>query len=402
VAEALFGGSVAVAVEDAEEGGRSVGEADGDFGAAFEVVGGGDGPGRAGWAEGSGVGRMGAAEGEEGVVEAADVAVEGRGEDLERPGEGPGTDGMAGFGKGAGAGVGTGGEEGHGGKVFDGPRAEVAEPVAFSMEKGVAEDEPSAGGDDAGGRGEDVSAGGGREFVEDVVEGDDVGGCGREGGVGGVEGRRVGAEGRRRPTGGAEGGEDVAEESEGGTRVVLGGGADCRWRDVCGPSAGEPIEEGEEVAASTGPQREETEGRREGGGREEGEREGLEDLGGAGVGLGGEVEGVGEGFAGGAEVGGGGGGRGGAGGGEAVGQTSDVGKQPVEGVAVGGGAGLGPGHVEPDLLQDGREGDGRGRGENIGGVAVHGSIRWRSSTCFVQGMMWSSQRCSARAGGRSG
>lgn len=39
VAEAFFGGGVAVAVEDAEGGGSGVGEAGGDFGAAFEVVG---------------------------------------------------------------------------------------------------------------------------------------------------------------------------------------------------------------------------------------------------------------------------------------------------------------------------------------------------------------------------
>lgn len=206
-------------MEELEALNFSIRAASGEDGLALGVRGGAHHPDVEG--VGGGGGRRG--EDEEGKGEMVQIAMEGSIENLEGLGGFPSAHIVAGASEGAGEGVRARSEEVEV-EVVQGIGAQVAHVVACLVSEGLAEDEASAWIEGAGGAGEQESPVRGGEFVEDVMEEDDVeffGGGGKF-----FEWCGVGAEGGFGPAGGAEIGEEVVQAPEGGARVVAGGKSD--------------------------------------------------------------------------------------------------------------------------------------------------------------------------------
>jgi len=337
MAELFAAGGIEVAVEELEAVGLSIGTACGAKRLAFGVGGGADDAG----AKRSGGGKGGGAEDEEGVGEVAEIAVEGGIQDLERLGEFPGADVVAGAVEGAGEGVGAGGEDVEA-EVGEGEGAQVAHVVAGIVDERFADDEASVGGEGAGGAGEEGAPEVGRKLIEDVMEEDDIEFSGGDGEL--LEGGGIGAEDGVGPAGLAERGEAVVEAAEGGAGAVADGEGDGAPAQV--------VEEGPRGGAGAAAEVENAQGLAGfGEGREFGE-----DKGEAGIGLGGEetrVGGAGAGIA--AMVRGGGIG---AGDGEAVGEASDVRHHAMEDIADGSAVGFGLGDLEPVCFEFSGVGEG--------------------------------------------
>ena len=200
------------------------------------------------------------------------------------------------------------------------------------MNKGLANDEASAGCQGTGGAGEEGAAGFGGEFVEDVVEENDVELFGISGEFG--EGRWIRAEGDFGPAGAAERSELIVKATQGGAGVIPRGEGDRTRAEV--------IEKGPRSGAGARAEVKNAQGNwgfGEGGEFGENVRK-------AGIGLGRKKEGIGGAGSGIAKVGGrSGGGIGGAGRSETVGEAYNVGEHPVQNVTGGGGVGFGAGDV---------------------------------------------------------
>ena len=335
-------------MEQLEAADESVGAAGGANGLALGVGGGADDARAEGFGGGGGVG----GEHEEGVGEMAQVAIQDGVQDLEGLRELPSADVVAGAFERAGEGVGAGGEDVQM-QILEGVGAQAAHVIAGVVHERLAENQAAAGGEGARGAGEQGAAGFGGQFVEDVVDENDVEFFGVGGEIG--EGIGIGAEGGAGPADAAEFGKQIVEAAQGGPGMVADGKGDGTGAEV--------VEEGPGGGAGARAEVEDAQGLRsfgEGGQFGEDERK-------AGVGLGGEEERVGGAGTGVAQVRGGGGagggrGFGGAGGGEAVGEADDVRPHPVEHVADRGGAGFGLGDLQPVGFEF--DGIGGGHGDN--------------------------------------
>ena len=272
--------------------------------------------------------------------EMAEIAVQGVVEDLEGARKFPGADVMAGFTEGAGEFVGAGGEDVQV-EIGEGVGAQVPQVIAGIAQQRLADNEASPGRERTGGSAQQSAASVGREFVEDIVQEDDVEFFLAGGEV--LQRGAVGAQGGFGPAGGAERGKTIVQAAERGAGTVAGVHGD--------GAAAEVVEEGPGGGAGAGAEIEHTERLRSFGKG----REFSQDMGKARVGLRCEVEGIGDTVASVAEVVTGGlGGR--AGGGEAVGEAADVGQEPLQGVAVGDGPGFGLRGLQPVRFEFGRIG----------------------------------------------
>ena len=371
-------------MEELEAGKRPVGEARGAEGLALGKGGRGDQAGgkRGGVARRSGSG--GGCKGEEGESEVAEIAVEGSGKNLEGAREREGADGVAGLAQRACQFVRTRGQEvevqGVHGVVTPG-----AETVADGADKGFAEEQDAVRGEKARGVLEEGKLFVRGKLVEDVVEDDEVVGVWREVKI--ASGREMGPEEGGGKSGGTESEEGFVKGSKGGTRGVAdvegeggmagGGGAGQRGPGG-GTGASAQVEDTVGTAGVGGTERQLGEHEVHAGVRQRREVEGV----GNGVAGGTEVDGVGggggrrscgrgsrdggrRGIGGRSGLGAGGRGRwhrrgrsplprglggrrqGRAGRGKAVGQAADVGKQALDGIAVGEGPGFALGLSEP-------------------------------------------------------
>ena len=218
-------------------------------------------------------------------------------------------------------------------EVAEGVGAQVAQVVAGRVLEGFARDQPAAGGQRPRGAAEQFAAGGGGEFVQDVVQQDQVVFLLRR-----HEFRERGAMRAQdgfRPAGLAQRGKELMQAAQGGPGMVP--------RGEHGRAGPEVVEQRPGGGAGAGAEIEDAQ--RPGRGRER--RQFGQDVGQARVGLGGEVERIGQAGAGVAQIR-----RAGCGGvrpgrGEAVGEPGDVGEQAVDHVAGGFRAGFGPGHLQP-------------------------------------------------------
>ena len=329
VAEIFSAEGVEVAVKKLNSMRLAIGAAGGTNGLSFGVSGGADDA----CAKESGGGLGFGGEDEQGVGEVAKVTMEDRVENLEGLGEFPGADIVAGAIEGTGKGVGAGSENVKV-EIFDGVGAQAAHVVAGIVNKGLADDQASAGCQGARGAREERSAGFRGELVEDVVEENDV----ELFGIGGefFEGRGICAEGDFGPAGAAERGKLIMKTAQGGAGVIPSGESDGARAEV--------IEKSPRSGAGACAEVEDAQGDwafGKGG-------EFRENVGKAGIGLGSKEEGIGGAGARIAKIGRGSGGCiGGAGCGEAIREANDVGQHSMQNVAGGGGVGFGAGNGQP-------------------------------------------------------